>query len=367
MWLDTTWSVFESVELMSHVAEYLFFRDLVRTGPVAKLLWRPMEVACKRRDVDVYVFGGENSGSDVHDVQILDSSERLQLGAEPERWEAMPVLRQRRTGAVGAALGGCIYVCGGSYCPDDNAVGQMHALPRSLLRSVERFDPSRGIWEGMPDMLSHRCGAVAGVLKGKMYVCGGESGECGEYILSSVEVYNPTANDWSETSAMEGHRFAAAGAVLDGAIYVCGGSIGLDALSSVECYEHIGALCAWRCLRPMHEARMASQMAAVDGKLYVYGGASVERTHGSMERYDPRHNVWELVNAPASSRRSLQHAATLPGKACMLVFGGQEGTWSGAVRSCNVLEMQSQSQHRTLRLPQMLQARSAAVAVQLPR
>eukprot|EP00971_Amphidinium_carterae_P107327 2126324-Amphidinium_carterae.1 len=71
------------------------------------------------------------------------------------------------------------------------------ALPpqcMQALKSAERFDPERGTWECLPDMLEARDGPAGAVLMGKVYVCGGCSH--GGARLSSVERFCPKAGSW---------------------------------------------------------------------------------------------------------------------------------------------------------------------------
>merc|ERR1712185_745036 len=88
---------------------------------------------------------------------------------------------EQRQYPAASAVGGTLYVCGGSS-------GLMH----TPLNSVERFDPAHGLWKAVLPMAERRRGATASSVGGRLYVCGGTYID----VLSSAERYDPEAPNW---------------------------------------------------------------------------------------------------------------------------------------------------------------------------
>merc|ERR1712048_913713 len=106
----------------------------------------------------------------------------------------------------------------------------------SVLDSVERLDLSLNTWETMPSMLFAHRGAAAGVIMGKLYVCGGY--DANDEPMDLCECLDPTSStSWEALPLMLEPRAEPAAGVLGGKLYVCGGRGERDVweqLSSVE-------------------------------------------------------------------------------------------------------------------------------------
>merc|ERR1712183_367013 len=95
------------------------------------------------------------------------------------------------------------------------------------VNSVERFNPDvldRGIWEIMPPMGQAREATSAGVIDGKLYVCGGFDKD--RKPLNYSERFDPSAGAWGTWEAlphMQGRRGGAAAGVTRGRLFMCGG------------------------------------------------------------------------------------------------------------------------------------------------
>merc|ERR1719329_1800729 len=117
-------------------------------------------------------------------------------------------------------MGGSLYVCGGSS-------GLMH----TPLCSVERLDISVGVWKPVPAMAERRRGAAVAAMGGKLYVAGGTYIE----VLSSAERFDPETSTWNALPPMSVGRHCAVAAATAGCLYVFGGSSGNGQfLSSAE-------------------------------------------------------------------------------------------------------------------------------------
>lgn len=251
----------------------------------------------------------------------LNSVERLDPSTGV--WEALPPMRAARQYTCAGVVSGMIYVCGGWGGPQP-------------VRSVERFDPHSSQWESVSPMLVARWGASAGVVAGKLFVCGGldESRQ----PLSSVECFDPgvgasrnrqkagspgsTQGGWDVVLPMSERRGWPAACVLGGWLYVCGGrDEQREPLNSAERLRP--CVGAWEHLQPMAEQRAGAAAAAAGRKLYVCGGAFGSQMLNSAERFDPKACIWETLPLMAV-RRAYVSAVAVSG--VINVFGGSDGT-----------------------------------------
>merc|ERR1712187_858708 len=127
-----------------------------------------------------------------------------------------------------------------------------------MLNTVERFDPAAGVWETVASMTERRNAAVATVLNGQLYVCGGTNGR---ETLHSVECFDPIQNTWSEAAPLIRRRHGAAGTSALGQLFVYGGAESAvgdptsgQPLDEVECFSP--GLQTWRRLAPMSAPRL---------------------------------------------------------------------------------------------------------------
>ena len=81
-------------------------------------------------------------------------------------------MKTKRAESVAVSFKNCIYVIGGR---DDNG---------NSLKSIEKYDTVKKVWEEMPEMLIARRGLTAQAIKEDIYVFGGFDGD---KFLCSVE------------------------------------------------------------------------------------------------------------------------------------------------------------------------------------
>ncbi|MCG3133476.1 MAG: N-acetylneuraminate epimerase [Planctomycetes bacterium] len=137
-------------------------------------------------------------------------------------WNNVPPLPTPRFGARAAAIGGRIYVIGGSDSRDP----------------LESYDPVSGAWATHATNPSQRDGsgyhAAYASSGGKLYAIGGYDPAIGG--LASMDAYDPAANLWSPRAAMPQVRVGAAACTVGGRIHVHGGE-GPPFLDSVLVYD----------------------------------------------------------------------------------------------------------------------------------
>jgi len=146
----------------------------------------------------VYVVGGWDSGSELANVYMYDTS--------TDSWAKGPATMGFTHGRRPVSIGSMIYTIGSTT----------YSWPAT---SLFQFNAATGIWAVKPGPPSKRTSDVAMVaLSGKVYVLGG-SGPGPEWY-SSAEVYDPASNTW--TSVSDAPIWVRAATSLCGKIYAVG-------------------------------------------------------------------------------------------------------------------------------------------------
>lgn len=251
----------------------------------------------------IYTFGGCGSPCYQPPLHTDTFEETLVEAYDPQsnRWERRATMRAILFEAAAAPGNGRIYTFGGVLTGD----------------LVQEYDPARNVWTEAPKarMPTPRRGLAAVALGGLIYVVGG-SGPSG--ATGALEVYDPVRDVWLPPRArLRIPRVYLAAAALNGKIYAVGGSpdcCGNASTNTVEVYDP--ATNTWSDRAPLPVALQTSAAAAVGGKLYVFGGfvpgQGVLRT---TFEYDPEANAWNDDRAPLPTARDQAPAVVLPNPA----------------------------------------------------
>lgn len=274
------------------------------------------------------VFGGRTPAA----KQAL-SCERLAIGNAS--WQASTPAWQGRVWASGAAMGGLLYVCGGSP-------GQG--------RAVEAYDPDSGRWSSMPALLEQRIWPACAAVLGYLYVCGGK---IGDEVSNTAECFAPHVGEWERATPMAEERYGASCAVLEDSLYVCGGS-GAEgcSLQAAECFDH--NLDEWSEAPALLEPRCWAVSAVSAGRIYLCGGRAGQTPLRSVERFQPGDEVWERVQEMQVGRFGAV-AAAVTGH--IYVLGGSD--CSSTLSSVEVYDEERDAWEEG---PCLLESRSWAVA-----
>ena len=163
---------------------------------------------------------------------------------------------------------------------------------------------------------THRAGAVAATVQGKIYLIGGVDPKK-EFKL--VEEYDPSTGEWIAKSAIRKARFSSIAVQIDGYIYVIGGVSGNNVLSSMERYDPTSD--SWVTLAPMPTARWNLMGAAAGGKIFAIGGitgtGNNRKTTDAAEVYDPVTDEWSPLS-PMPIKRSGAATAVLGNRIFMI-------------------------------------------------
>ena len=296
-WGLSLWRTFQSREVAYNVAScFVNKRDCVGLRTASKAFATcTAEVSSAWVRPKVLVWGGDGLAQD--SVEIFDPVFNT--------WETSPSAQEFREEAASAVINGRLYVCGGE---------QNNPGPPST--SLDCFDPVLGIWQALPPMSQGREGHSAAVVGARLCVCGGQGGALRDgrrRTLRSAEVFDTVTNTWQSLPAMVHTRVWAGAAVIRGHVYMVGGDL------SESSSERLPPTGNWQELPPMNEARMRFSTAVIADRLYVCGG--IGRT--SLERFDPEVGVWELLQ-PMLEARAIGSVAVLHGQLYMCGGGGRE-------------------------------------------
>ena len=169
-------------------------------------------------------------------------------------WAEVASMSVHRVYHASAVVDDKIYAIGG--CPDDTT-DTHHTLD-----SVEAYDPQANNWQLVASMPGGRQMHAAAAMGGKIYVSGGSFGVGGDGdFTSSVTVFDPQANTWTEVASMIQARADHTSAVMGGKLYVFGGYVEHGLTNSVEVYDPISNM--WASAGPWHWVGEREQFVAV--------------------------------------------------------------------------------------------------------
>lgn len=266
------------------------------------------------------------------------------------RWYSLPPMNEKRGGAGAGVLGGKVFLCGG-FTDGSKPVC-----------SVECFNPKAGCWEVLPPMNVPRGGLTVSVIAGAAFAIGGRDGR--RQPLRTVERFSPQSQSWEILPQMLERRFMPVAAVLGDSVYICGGHGGEDPrpLSSVEVsppfFRFSSAANQWRRAPDMRSARVGASAATVSGRLHVAGGWSGGKDLNSVESLGVNSEAWMQL-PEMLTRRAACAAAVVAGQLC--VFGGVDGKVT--LREVESYDPQAD---RWKTMPSLLECRESAAVVAGP-
>ena len=181
---------------------------------------------------------------------------------------------------------------------------------------VERFSPSRQVWEKCPHMIEQRGSHGAASLAGRLYAFSGGGIESN---LGTCECMDPCTHNWHYVAGMATKRHALAAVSSCDAIYAVGGwEDGRRCSGVVEVYD--AAADVWRTRAPMLLPRRLHGLALLGGHIYAFGGASDEQVDiKEAERLCLESDKWESIcPLPAAACTS---AAAVGGYVYVMLWG----------------------------------------------
>jgi hypothetical protein len=148
----------------------------------------------------IYVAGGAPGG---RDLEAYDPA--------TDRWETLPPMPTPRNHVAGAFVGDRLFAIGGR--------------PPNTLAVNEAFDAVARAWSARAAMPTGRSGHGAAVVRGCVYVFGGEGNAARpDGVFPQNEAYDPRTNTWETLAAMPTPRHGIGAVALGDRIFVPGGA-----------------------------------------------------------------------------------------------------------------------------------------------
>ena len=162
--------------------------------------------------------------------------------------------------AAAAALGGYIYVAGGS-------------VEKLVSNKFWRYDPVDDSWAAMPPLPVPRYAATMQAIDGKLYLIGGASSHAQDE--RSIEVFDPATASWKLIDdALGSEREDSETALFGGKIVLIGGRDREEHnIASCDLYDPSHDKCL--VCSSMHLARSDFGLASVEDRLFAIGGGNL--------------------------------------------------------------------------------------------
>jgi non-specific serine/threonine protein kinase len=129
-------------------------------------------------------------------------------------WHAAAPLPQAREYLAAASDGRALYAVGGRIPGEATCVG-----------IFQRYDPATDTWTTLPDVLTHRGGLGAVMVKGELVAVGGD---LPDPIFDKVEAYNPATGTCRTMAPLTVSRHGMAVVAVGSSIYAIAGDTGPD-------------------------------------------------------------------------------------------------------------------------------------------
>lgn len=244
------------------------------------------------------------------------------LMAVKQTWTKRPSLHTARSHPATAVYQEKIYFFGGG------------GAAFKSLNTVEIFDPKTNQFSFGADMPTHRSGAAAVTVNGKIYVMGGgfkkPDGKFQFYNL--CEIYDPGENSWEKgPDLLQPHDYPAF-ALLHEEIYILGGHHPKATEGGPQTDPGF-AFCEklnlkkglWEEIASLNVPRFALAAGLFQEKIIAFGGVAFSQNSFSeydvIETYNPKDNQWTTDSHFALPWRAAAHGGmTFNGS--IYIFGG---------------------------------------------
>ena len=196
------------------------------------------------------------------------------------------------------------------------------------------YVPSMDQWFDLPDMLHGRKGHSAAVCSGVLYTFGHHS-VFSQESSRLVQCYVPGADTWSTRTSMPVGSCFSAAVAFQGQLYVIGGIHHESDRKTVSARvsRYNPAVNKWYTVASMNCARQGLCAVALDGNILAIGGCGLDDTFlRTVERYEPQHDSWTLVESMVKKRCFASAAVVSGGK--VLIVGGRETDRDWGILNC---------------------------------
>ena len=270
------------------------------------------EVAGATLNGKLYIIGGlDKTGESTSTVVVYDPI--------ADRWVTSAPLPQPIDHTTVTSYDGKLYLVGGGY---------LHTLSNKLYI----YDHVMNNWTEGANLPTARGALTANFINGTLYAVGGIDSQGAS---NSNQAYDPKTNRWTEKAPMPTAREHLTSAVVDGKLYAIGGRQTDDDspkvnLNNNEMYNPLND--SWTVMEQMPTKRsgIAAAVSPVDSNIYVFGGENPfgdegpKMTHDTVEKYNPKTNIWTTEESMPTARHGLA-AMAIDGKIYVISGGNKPG------------------------------------------
>jgi DNA-binding CsgD family transcriptional regulator/N-acetylneuraminic acid mutarotase len=225
-------------------------------------------------------------------------------------WEKVTPLPIPVRDVSAAVLGGKIYIPGG------------RTTEGKIFDQLQVYDPDNATWETKAKLPIPLYGYALAPLEGKIYLFGGMTSTG---VISSVYAYNPDTDQWMQKANMPTARGYAGAAVVGGGICVVGGTDGHRGLAANEVYtpeKDIDQGKPWQTMQDLPKPVFGSGVVSILDYLYVIGGGSTNDLNDNPMVYQSSQNTW--VIAPKMGIPTFTGQAAVTSGNTVFVMGGKD-------------------------------------------
>jgi N-acetylneuraminic acid mutarotase len=259
---------------------------------------------------NVYVAGGSGLLSPASDFDVYEST----LG----QWRELAQLPEGRARFGMTSLDGKIYIAGGATNEND------------AIASAAAYDPGRDSWDPIPDLPGPRAGLSLLSTGGKLYAIGGTT--------PAVDVFDFADREWTRSTGPNGvARFGAAAVEHDGQLFLIGGRSGDQASARVDVYDPAGG--EWRQGPVLPASRTGLAAAVVDGRLHVMGGSNAAGMDAAVDHWVLDADGAGWTRAPDLPAPRADFAAVAADGRLVVVGGGGGGGFFGPFTAARAVDL----------------------------
>ncbi len=277
-----------------------------------------IEVAAPHSTATPVAFASREAGTAGPHLKIVTAA----VPSKSIIWSPTAPSPVTRAEAIGAAVGGKVYVFGGF----ENRGSQNTRIPLRARSDV--YDPATNTWKqlkDMPEPFSHAEGAVDG---DTIWFVGGYVGDHPGPGTTAVTKYDTLTDTWSNGPSLPQARGAGACAVVGRTLVFSGGMDRTRTINTPQCWAlNLDNLKAgWVRMADMPTPRNHLGGAAVGGAFYAIGGQlgqeAAANVRNEVDRFDLATNTWTRV-ADLPTPRSHITSATFAYEGKIYVIGGE--------------------------------------------
>jgi N-acetylneuraminic acid mutarotase/glucose/arabinose dehydrogenase len=254
-------------------------------------------------DGKLYMVGGKTANTYLNNMYIYDPGDPI--NSADDTWTTgLNLPGPAVENPAVAAVGGKLYVFGGSTAPFSGAVSNAAVYNPDTNPDPNITTPA---WTSIAPMPTARGAATAQVINGDIYVIGGLNSSGAS--LNTVEVYDPDTNTWSTAPSLQTRRDHPGSAVINNRLFVFGGrtrnangSVENANLNSMEIYDPLTG--QWSNGAPMPTGRRAMSVGIINDRIQVIGGGATSggSTFIQNEEYNPFTNLWRTLPSIPTGR-----------------------------------------------------------------